>query len=1061
MYNKIGLSRIAIAVAMSMGLSSAALAEDTSSSIRGTISSQSGEVVAGASVTLKDTRTGSVKQLTTNESGRYRARGLRVGGPYTLTVKDAQGTRTQEGIYINLGKPANIDMQLVSVTDIEKIAVTGRSFGVVTETKGPSSTFNFDDLQSQPTISRDIKDILAIDPRITIDSSNSDAIVCGGGNNRANSMTVDGIKQNDNFGLNANGYPTERLPFPFDAIDQVAVELAPFDVEFGGFTGCNINAVIRSGTNEFHGSVFTDYTNDSLQGDEIDGVKFEVPKFNEARYGLTFDGPLIKDKLFFFLAYEKHNPTEIFDNGPVGGGFAEPIVGLDVATLNDIASIASSVYGYTPGSIVNSADEEEEKMLLKLDWDINTSHRASLTYQNTDGNTISSTGLGSTSYAFNDRYYERSNELTTYSVQFFSDWTDSFVTEMRVGFSDIKNSQKPFTSDPSFGDVTILDAVDGVDVFLGADQFRQANKLDTETTSAKFTGTYFLDDHEITAGFEYEGVDVFNLFVPGSQGRFEFDSLEDFRNGQASRIRYNIPLSLDPNDGAASFTFETTTLYIQDKWAVSDDLTLTFGLRYEQWDSDDIPTHNPNFEQRYGFSNAVEPDMDLLQPRLGFNYVMDDETFIYGGVGLFAGGNPMVWLSNNYSNNGVSISASDVRSGRGSNDAENAAIEAALNIANTANFGFEVPQMSVSNLVGGDGAVNALDKDFDVPSIWKYNVGIQREFESGVVAGLDYIYSKQNDSAKTTPLNTVAVGTAPDGRPIYQDVDLLDADCVSNPTGGDCSGRSTTDYLLTNADDDGSTHIISGFARQTFDSGFSYTAGYAYTDADDGSPMNSSTASSNFGNLSVIDLNNPGIATSNYEIRHRFTLSLAYSNEFIDGYASRINIFAQRVKGKAFSWTFDNDPGFGDERSFEDRNLLYIPLENDPLVTYGPDFDLAAFNQFIADNGLESSRGSISNRNSAHSSWWTRVDLKITQEIPGFMDDHKGSIYFSIKNVGNLLNDEWGKYEQVDFEFNAPVVDAEIENGQYNYTNFDGFRGQTTDSEASSWSAVFGVKYEF
>ncbi|NQY36399.1 MAG: TonB-dependent receptor [Alteromonadaceae bacterium] len=1060
MFTQNKLSRITVAIALSVGLTTAAVAE-TSSAIRGVVSTEAGTVISGASVTLTDTRTGTVKVLTTNESGRFSAIGLRVGGPYTLIVKSEAGSRTIKDVYLNLGEPAYLKVALISESTIEKIVITGRSFGIMLEAKGPSANFNFADLQAQPSISRDIKDVIANDPRIVIDVSNTDAVQCAGANNRYNSMTVDGIKQNDNYGLNGNGYPTERLPFPFDAIDQIAVELAPFDVQYGGFTGCNINAVIRSGTNEFHGNVFVDYNNESLQGDEINGQKFNVPDFSEKRYGFAIGGPIIKDKLFFFAAYEKHNPTEIFDDGPEGAGFPSPIVGLTVADFEEIANIASSVYGYTVGDIARFADEAEEKKLLKIDFNINEDHRASLTYQNTNGNNIRSTGTGSSSYAANDRYYKRANKLTTYSAQFFSDWTDNFSTEIRIGKAEIKNGQTPVNSDPDFGDFEISDVVPGVDVFFGIDQYRQANSLAYDTDSLKFAGTYFLDDHEITGGFEYEAVDVFNLFVPRSQGRFQFASLDDFRNGLADRIRYNIPPSLDANDGAAEFTLETTTMYLQDRFTVNDELTLTFGLRYDSWDSGDTPTININFLQRYGFRNSTAPDMDLIQPRFGFNYVLDDTTFIYGGVGLFAGGNPNVWMSNNYSNNGLLISASDVSRGQGNSDEENALIDAALDASNTANFGFELPQLSVSSLVGGDGAVNALDKNFEVPALWKYNIGLKKEFESGLVTGVDLIYSRQKNSPKSHPLNTVKIGTAPDDRPIYKDVDLLDPDCVSAPAGADCSGRSTTDYILTNADKDGSATILSFFANQQFDNGFKFSAGYAFMDAEEGSPMNSSTVSSNFGNLSVKDLNNPAIATSNYEIRHRLTLNLSYSHEFISGYASTVNMFAQRVKGKAFSWTFDNDPGFGDERSSEDRNLLYVPLENDPLVNYADGFDLTAFNQFISDHGLEGSRGTILDRNSAHSSWWTRVDLKFTQEIPGILQGHKGNIFFSIKNLGNFINDKWGTYEQVDFEHNAPVVDATIVDGKYLYTNFDGFRGQSIDAEASAWHAVMGVNYKF
>ncbi|MFC4700372.1 TonB-dependent receptor domain-containing protein [Glaciecola siphonariae] len=1058
MFAKTKLNKIAVAVALSVGLSTAAMAQETSSTIRGTIQTESGQTVTGAKITVIDNRTNSSREFTSSDTGAFTIRGLRIGGPYTVIVEDELGSRTVEGVFANLGEDANLTINLIAASDVERITVTGNASGLVTEALGPSANFGFDDLQYQPSVDRDIKDVLQVDPRISIDPTNSNAIQCAGGNNRTNSLTVDGVQQNDNFGLNNNGYPTEGLPFPFDAIDQVDVQLAPFDVTYGGFTGCNINAVFRSGTNDIFGSVFYDYTSDAFQGDETEEGKFDVPDFDESRYGFTIGAPLIKDKLFVFAAYEKHEPIRIYENGPEGAGFAQPIDGLTVGILDEVRQIARDVYGYEAGDIINSADEKDEKLLVKLDWQINDDHRAALTYQNTESASATSTGAGTTSYAFSDRYYERANDLSSLALSLYSDWSSNFFTEFRVAKTSVDNGQVPGTTNPSFGDVRIEDVVPGIDVFLGADRFRQANVLEYDTLNFKFAGTYIAGDHEITGGVEYQNTDIFNLFVPGSQGIFEFSGLDNFRNQQADVIEFSIPGSLNPADGAAEFEFRQTVLYVQDRWMVTDDLTVTYGLRYDMWDADSDPTANANFQQRYGFTNANGPDFDLLQPRVGFNYVLDDATFIYGGLGLFSGGNPNVWLSNNYSNNGVTILNSEFER----SDDSPANVLAALDGTNTNNFVTELPQLAIDSLEGGDGAVNALDPDFDIPAILKLNLGIQHEFGDSYLVGFDVIHSRQRNAAKTIPLNTVQVGTAPDGRPIYQDVDLLDPDCRTNPTGGDCSGRSGVDYFLTNADDDGKTTVFSTFLRKRWDNGLSVNTGYAYMDAEEGSPMNSSTASSNFGNLSVIDLNEPGIATSNYEVQHRFTLNLGYRYEFFEDYSTRFNLFFTRQKGRAFSFNFDNDPGFGDERSFEDRNLLYVPLENDPIVEYGPGFDLAAFNQFIADEGLEDRRGTILPRNSQNSSWWGRLDFRASQEIPGFMDNHRGEIYFVVRNLGNLLNPDWGNYQQVNFEFNAPVVDAQIQdNGTYLYTNFDGFRGQSLRAESSVWSARIGFKYTF
>lgn len=1067
-----GIRLKVLSVLVGVAYSTSLLAQDTTSALSGKVVSASGSPLANVQIRVEDTRTGAVKTLSTNASGGFRFKGLAVGGPYTMTAEDDGASKTLENLSLSLSQPLNVTITLEENL-VETVEVVGSLEGIVSENIGPSVNFSFDDLQNQPTVTRDIKDTLALDPRISIDAANSDAIQCGGANNRFNSITVDGIRQNDNFGLNNNGYPTERLPFPYDAIDQVSVQLSPFDVEYGGFTGCTVNSVIRSGSNEIHGSVFYDYTNDDLQGDELEGNSINVPDFNEPRYGFTIGGPIIPDKLFFFLAYEKHEPVEVFQFGPEDGSAANPIAGISTQLLNDIAATAQNTYGYTVGAIPTSFDESEDKYLAKINWTINESHRASFIFQNTDGNNAQTTDFDRDSFSFLDHFYSRENELTTYSTQFFSDWTENLSTEIKVGYTKVENTQASFTSDSDFGEFIILDANPSVDgeqqVAFGADEFRQANDLDYETTTFKLAGSYFFDEHEFSAGFEYESVDIFNLFVPGSQGLFSFATLEDFNNGQAERIEFNNTASLNPNDAAASFTFNNYTVYVQDEWEITDALSLTYGLRYDIWNSGDTPTANANFLERYGFSNAQEPDFDLLQPRIGVQYRLNDTTRLYGGLGRFAGGNPNVWLSNNFSNDGTRVLSSALENG-----------VAGLQQANTDRFGFNVPQALIDGLTGGDGSVNAQTADFDVPSVWKFNLGVQREFGDGWKSGADFIFTKQENSAIVQAANTVFIGNAPDGRPRYRNVDLLDAGCREQPATCETSGRPSPDYVLTNSEVDGTSRIFSLFLDKYFDYGLNFSAGYAFSNAKEASPMNSSTASSNYGNLSVRDLNNPQLATSSYQIEHRFTLNLGYAYAFFGDYETRVNLFAQRVSGKPFSYTFRRDPGFGDARFFEDRNLLYIPsgpgLDDDPIVTYeeqGEDedgnptgFDIDAFNAFITDSGLDGSRGQILNRNSERSSWWTRVDLKFTQEFPGFSEEHRGTITFTIRNLGNLLNDDWGIFRQVNFEFNNPVVSASIiqdENGQdiYRFDEFNLPQSQSIDNNASLWSMRLGVNYQF
>ncbi|MEP1150943.1 MAG: TonB-dependent receptor, partial [Balneola sp.] len=438
--------------------------------------------------------------------------------------------------------------------------------------------------------SRDLKDVIRVDPRVYIDESSSSAIVCAGGNPRFNSLTVDGARMNDNFGLNGNGYPTVRIPFSYDAIDQVAVELAPFDVQYGGFTSCNVNAVTKSGTNEFKGSVFADYTSDSLKGDSLEGDDIATGNFNEKRYGFNLGFPLIEDKLFFFAAYEKLDGAQImqysaFDNGAISQ-----------SDIDEIIRISQEQYNYDPGTMVPSIPVDDEKILVKLDWNINDDHRLNFVYNYNDGFEIGQSDEGSTRLSLSNHFYERGAEFNSYVSSLYSDWTDNFSTEVRVGYSKLENRQISLDEASGFGEFRIEDVgVGGVDVYIGPDDSRQSNELNYETLSFKLAGTYYLGDHELYFGFEREELEVFNLFIQHSQTETRFNNIEDFENGIADDVYYGNANSLNPADAAGEFSYELNTVYFQDKFDLeSYDITITAGLRYDWYTSDDLPTNNPN-----------------------------------------------------------------------------------------------------------------------------------------------------------------------------------------------------------------------------------------------------------------------------------------------------------------------------------------------------------------------------------------------------------------------------------------------------------------------------------
>lgn len=1032
------LSRIAGALVVAFGLSTSVVSTDvlantTTSAIKGQIAGPQGKPAAGTKITITHVPSGTTKSATVNDAGIFVAKGLRVGGPYTVVVdSDKFDDAKIDDIFLTLGETYPMNVALEAQNNLETIVVTGRALSMHAGGTGPATHFSANDLKNAPAINRDLKDIVRIDPRISIDESRSDAISCGGGSPRFNSLTVDGVRMNDSFGLNDNGYPTTRIPFSYDSIDQVSVELAPFDVKYGGFTACNINAVTKSGTNELHGSVFVDYTNDSMKGDSIEGDDQDNGSYSEKRYGFNFGMPLIKDELFIFMSYEKLDGEELFEYSPFENDQ------VSQADVDRVVEISNRVYGYNAGGTPAGLPVEDEKILVKLDWNINEDHRASFIYNYNDGFKLSQSD--SWALTLDSHFYESGAEMSSYAAAINSDWSDNFSTEVRVAHTELENRQSSLDAASSFGEVQIRH--NGTTIFLGPDDSRQSNEMNWENTTFKLSGNYYLDEHTITAGYEYETLTAFNLFMQHTQGEFRFDSIDDYEAGMAARVYYNNSAGTNvPSDASQEFTYGMHSFYIQDEYTFEDiDATVMFGFRYDKYTSNDNPRYNAQFEERYGFANNANFDgIDLFQPRVGFNWVVDESLEVRAGFGLYSGGNPNVWLSNSYSNDGI------VQIGLQ---------ERGLDLFNTpmtngGTPGFEVPQFMYDEIQntpiqGGDGSVNALDPNFNMPSEWKYAIGATYTSEDDIIFSADLLHNQKVDSATIIDAGLkYSADTAPDGRPMYERI----------------AGRSS-EYVLTNSGKDGSSTILSLALSKSFDFGLDASLSYAYTSSEDANPMTSAVAGSNYGNLAATDALNPGMTTSNYEVPHRFTLNLSYAVELIDGLSTRFSLFGKASQGQPYSFTFERaDRDFGDDNWNGSRQLLYIPTVDDPNVVYDADFDKAAFDAFVKAEGL--TRGEITGRNAYNADWHTSFDLKINQEIPGFVDGHKGNAFFVVKNIGNLLNDDWGVMKQGAFVGNRMVA-MSIEDGKYVYEEFNASnQDQDYYKDASLWEIRIGVSYDF
>ncbi len=1105
-----GCSRLAawasvLLAATLLATPNAVLAQETTSGIRGTITQPDGSPAASANVKITDTRTGSTRTTTTSASGQFVASGLRVGGPYTVQV-EAAGSAPQAITDINLALGETYDFEVALAPEAtETVMVTADAVRAAQVAVGPSSTFNLEELQDAPAVNRALTDVISIDPRIYINEAFEDSVQCAGASPRFNALTVDGVRLSDGFGLNNNGYPTERMPFPYDAIDQVSVELAPFDVMYGGFTACNINAVTKSGSNYFTGEAFYDFNDDSLTGDKLEGTTINTGTFEEKRYGLAIGGPILKDRLFFFAAYEKFEGVNLYERGPADVASGTPVLGVTQAQLDRIAQIARDVYGYEPGSFPTSLPTDDEKYIVKIDWNIAENHRAAYTYSFNDGFNNAQADNTPTEIEFSNHFYERGAELKSHVAQMFSTWTDNFSTELRVAFQDLDNRQIPLAG-TDFGEVQIRtfndpDGVGGISpqqatVYIGADDSRHANDLAYETSKYKLAASYTAGDHVLTAGVEREELEIFNMFIQEAEGEYRFDSasfctaanpltfsgcIDAFERGEPSRITYENAAGTNvPTDAAAQFGYEVNTAYFQDEFPLGP-LQVVAGLRYDWYTSSDTPTFNARFLARNGFSNQETLDgRELLQPRLGLTWDLTDDLSFRGGVGLYSGGNPNVWMANNYQVDGITqIEFQETRL-----DDQNAGDPGTLftiPFNGNGNPIFDIPQglfdqVANSTLTTANGGVNGLDPDFAIPSELKFAFGLTYDFDAGFMGDgyrlmFDYLHTEKKDSAIIVDNTLEQIGLLPDGRPRYQSIDRSDPDCLTIPPGppgngaGQCTSRSfAQDFILTNVvGDDGKSDVYSLAISKKHDFGLDWTLAYAYTESSEISPMTSSVAFSNYSLFAVNDPNDPGDARSNYEIKNRFTLNLNYKRAFFGDNETKITLYGRVNEGRAYSPTFNLGGNiFGD--TIDGRHLLYIPSgPGDPAVVFGPTFDQAAFFSFLERSGLDQYAGGIAPRNSLDSSWWHKFDLRISQDLPSFIEGNKFSAFVMVENLGNLINDEWGVFYEQPFPHTQQLVNAALinNNTQYQYNTFFSPSPQGRVANASLWKIRLGINYSF
>ena len=529
---------------------------------------------------------------------------------------------------------------------------------------GSGTFLDLEAIDGIPTINRSIADIAKMDPRVSINSGSSrySEISVMGANNKFNDFTIDGVSFNDPFGLNPNCFGSMRNPIGFEFIDQISVDVTPFDVSRGNTTGGSIATVTKSGSNEFHGSVFFIERDEDNIGDSPDGSEF--PEFSEETMGFTFSGPIIKDRLFFFVGYEEFESASPSLWGTKDSNAVNKAEVLTTAMADQIKGIAMSRYNYDPGVITGFATPETaEKTMLKLNANITDDHRAIFLYTKDEDLYPRKYNGGPT--VFSNNYYLKPPETDRFTLTLYSDWNDRLSTKIQYTNYELKEDDHSI-GDPFFPEVniTVSDGSGNQDnVYLGGDRYRGANYINIESDYINLKATYDLGNHVITAGVDLEDTSVYNLFIARYNGEVRFPSIADFEAGTYDYLRFHVPSTgiSDVDHVAAIFDIEKTTIYIQDKIYLGD-LMINVGVRYDQIETPDKPLLNTNWVSKYGLNNNETFDFDSIQPRVGFNWDISESVFgnvdkiikaeVRGGYGLFSGRIPNVWYSNAYTRSG-------------------------------------------------------------------------------------------------------------------------------------------------------------------------------------------------------------------------------------------------------------------------------------------------------------------------------------------------------------------------------------------------------------------------
>lgn len=979
----------------------------TSGSIEGTITDETGESLPGANIIAVHQPTGTEYGTSSRADGGYTIRNVRVGGPYEVRVTFIGfNAQIKEINNIELGERVSLNFQLeegsLELGEISVVAVPDQIFN--SDRTGASKNISTRDIERTPTVSRSLTDFTRLTPQVT--SGNS----FGGANDRYNNILVDGATLNDVFGL-GDAIPGSSAgvtsPLSIDAIEEFNVDIAPFEVTNGGFTGGQVNAITKSGTNTYTGSVYFQTRNESFVGSYTEGGEEanEYPEFSENYIGLNIGGPIIQDKLFFFVNAEFRRQTSPLTTGILGSG-APNVIDFEPATFDRISNIFQNQYNYDTGAYTSPIDQAQDnnKVLAKLDWNINQSNKLTFRYNHVDAIDEEGVFRGSSDYSYSNRQYDFNSQQDSFVAQLNSTIGNNVYNEARVVYTRIRDSRDVVAQ--RFPEVEVSLPYDNDrsgfgSIFAGIDRFSQANSLDQDLIEITNNLTYIRGDHEFTFGTSNQIFTFDNVFVQDAYGSYVFRSIDDLEAGTPYQYRYSY--LLPGGNPTANFTGMQFGLYAQDKWTVNPDLKITYGLRVDMPVLPDDPTNNDLVPGAFpGYSTDRVASGNLLwSPRFGFNWDLSGgarTTQLRGGAGIFSGTPPFVWISNQYSNTGVDYGRVDVSGSRVPEDLQFSADP----------DGQPSPLDPNSALSGQNTSeINLISEDFKYPQSLKLNLALDQQLPLGFIGTLEGVYSKGINDVEFENLNLVQQGESIYGRPIYGEVYLSSFGTASGtPSRKD---ENFTNALLLKNTDENYQYSITGSLEKQFDFGLSTNLSYTYNRAITVNNGSSSRAISNWQYNENVDVNNPAPGTADYERRHRILGVVSYQFSWLDRLATSISLIYDGRSGQPFSWLYNGDAN-GDGRY--DNDLIYVPESQDEVVLIGNNWN--EFDSWISsEESVGDYRGDFVDRGTGREPWTNYLDLRISQQIETFGGQ---SVEFSASmfNVLNFLNDEWGVRKSID-----------------------------------------------